>query len=82
MIGCFISIFTASFEPLQNPVGSLFVILRVTAPAFLSATLGVYVGVNELTLEKVPVPDVVHVGAIVDPIMLPARVTVEPEQIV
>ena len=60
------------------PSGSFEAKFKVTVP---DAIDGVYVEVNELMFEKLPVPDV-HVELVALPPMLPAKVIVPPPQTV
>ena len=62
----------------QGPEGSLVVSVSVTVPLVI---LGVYVGVSELVLEKVPL-GALHVELVALPPLVPASVTDPPEQTV
>ena len=53
--------FKLSVTAVQVPAGSLVVITKVTHPAAVSNTEGVYVAASKFTLSKVPVPSVDHV---------------------
>ena len=65
----------------QGPTGSLVVYVNVTAPAMISAGLGVYIAVVVLLLKE-PVPFVVQVADVVLPPNEPAIVAFVLEHIV
>ena len=78
----FIVITTEELAAGQGPAGSLVVNVNVTEPLFTSVPVGVYVAFNVVLLgEKLPAPPL-HVPLVADPPTDPARVTVEPAQIV
>ena len=66
----------------QDPAGSLVVNINVTEPLFASVAVGVYTALSVVLLgEKLPAP-LLHVPLVADPPTDPARVTLEPVQMV
>ena len=63
-----------SIESEQGPVGSLLVMVKVTVPAVMSATEGVYAASSKEESSYVPVPEVVQVELDAPPDRLPDKV--------
>ena len=66
----------------QVPAGSSVVMVNVMVPAVMSAADGVYIGVSDEVLLKVPVPEVNQVEEVALPPRVPESVCVVPEQMV
>ena len=78
----FIVITTEEVTAGQGPAGSLVVKVNVTEPLLTSVPVGVYTAFSVVLLgEKVPAP-LLHVPPVADPPIDPAKVTVEPAQMV